>query len=221
MGDFGPTVSRLQSNVQGLQEETETCQRAAGELRERRDSLQRRVDEADRQLAERRAALNQFQFKLKSQGLLVEDCEKRAKGETRARVTVGLAIPESLRFVSDQLLMAGRDSGLHCPESDLHTPSRLTSLTLRLSPRLGRAEAERENAAVQAELTQLRDAIAIEKRERLTRLEAADGRVQSLVRRFRDAASLTEPDAAGQVSVKSHTVSAHPSRHSAHFSNTT
>ena len=80
MSEFGPTVSRLQSNVQGLQEETETCQRAAAELREKRDSLQRRVQEADTQLAERRAALNQFQFKLKSQGLLVDDCEKRAKG---------------------------------------------------------------------------------------------------------------------------------------------
>ncbi|KAF0302564.1 hypothetical protein FJT64_025333 [Amphibalanus amphitrite] len=136
IGDFGPTVSRLQSNVQSLQEETETCQRAAGELRDRRDSLQRRVDEADRQLAERRAALNQFQFKLKSQGLLVEDCEKRAK------------------------------------------------------------EAEQENAAVQAELTQMRDAIATEKRERLERLEAADGRVQGLARRFRDASLLSQPDEA-------------------------
>ena len=90
MGDFGPTVSRLQSNVQGLQEETETYQRASGELREKRDSLQRRVEEADRQLAERRAALTQFQFKLKSQGLLVDDCEKRAKGATLRNVTVGL-----------------------------------------------------------------------------------------------------------------------------------
>ena len=44
---------------------------------------------------------------------------------------------------------------------------------------------------MQAELTQLRDAIATEKRERLKTLEAVDGRVQSLVRRFRETASLT------------------------------
>ena len=54
---------------------------------------------------------------------------------------------------------------------------------------------------MQAELTQLRDAIATEKRERLVRLEAADGRVQGLVRRFREAASLTgTEEASPQVS---------------------
>ena len=82
MSEFGPTVSRLQTNVQGLREETETCQRATAELRERRDSLQRRVTEADRQLSERRAALSQFQYKLHSQGMMIKDRETRVKGET-------------------------------------------------------------------------------------------------------------------------------------------
>ena len=53
---------------------------------------------------------------------------------------------------------------------------------------------------MQAELTQLREAIATEKRERLKRLEAVDGRVQSLARRFREAASLTGPEETPPVS---------------------
>ena len=53
-------------------------------------------------------------------------------------------------------------------------------------------EAEQENAAVQAELTQLRDAVAAEKRQRLVQLEATDSRVQGLVLRFRETACLTD-----------------------------
>ncbi|XP_037085341.1 myosin-11-like [Pollicipes pollicipes] len=134
MSEFGPNVSRLQTSVQGLQEEAETYQRAAGELQQRRDTLQRQVDDADQDLVQRRAAITQFQFKLKSQGLLVEDCERRAK------------------------------------------------------------EAEQENDSVRAELTKIREAIAAEKRNRLERLDSIDGRVQSLVRQFRDAAALTHDD---------------------------
>ena len=132
MCEFGSTVSRLQTNVQGLREETETFQRATAELLEQRNSLQCRVTEADRQLSERRAELSQLLFMLHSQGMMLSDRETRVK------------------------------------------------------------EAEQENAAVQAELTQLRDAVAAEKRQRLVQLEATDSRVQGLVLRFRETACLTD-----------------------------